>query len=80
VELSHRSEEAVSVPDKVKDILVRKDRKVHVTLVKGCPEEGEVIEHNGNMIEVISFEKSEGLDDMYFIYGYLHDFEGLEPQ
>lgn len=72
----------MSVPEKVKEILAQKTRKVHVTLVKGRPEEGEVIEHNGNMIEVIAFEKSEGegLVDMWFIYGFLHDFDGLEPQ
>ena len=70
----------MSVPEKVKEVLAQKDRKVHITLVEGCPKEGDVVEHNGNMIEIIAFEKSEGLDDMYFIYGYLYDFEGLEPQ
>jgi hypothetical protein len=81
VELPHRSEESVSdVPDKVKEVLAQKDREVHITLVKGCPKEGDVIEHNGDMLEIIAFEKSEGLDDMYFVYGYFHDFSGLEPQ
>jgi hypothetical protein len=86
VELPHRSEESVSdVPDKVKEVLAQKDREVHITLVKGCPKEGDVIEHNGDMLEIIAFEKSEGLDgegldDMYFVYGYFYDFSGLEPQ
>jgi len=70
----------VSVPDKVKEVLAQKDREVHITLVECCPEEGDVIEHNGNMLEVIACEKSKGSADLYFVYGYLHDFEGLEPQ
>jgi hypothetical protein len=80
VELSYRSEEAVSVPDKVRDILVKKERKVSITYRAGSAEEGEIIEHNDSMIEVIACDKDESTEDMYWVYGYFHDFRGLEPQ
>lgn len=70
----------MSVPDKVRDVLVAKTRSVSMTYRAGFAEEGAVIEHNDSMIEVIACEKDESTEDMYWVYGYLHDFQGLEPQ
>jgi hypothetical protein len=80
VELSHHSEESVTVPDKVHEVLKKRTRSVSMTYREGFAEEGEVIEHGDDMIEVLACEKDESTEDMYWVYGYLHDFSGLEPQ
>ncbi len=68
------------VPDKIRDILLKKERKIHIGYREGSAEEGEIVEYSGNMIEVVSCVKDTESENMYWIYGYLYDFRGLESQ